>query len=204
MNNTVAYHGTAHNVDIFSTDYIGTGDGTQLHGWGLYFAGDKKVAEHFSLPDGNLYEVSLKVEETELLDWDKKPNKKTVNKIIKALRNNNVDIFVYGNSIRSQKDGNSYPFDLYNGSCLYGGVSSIFESDDRKASEFLHMLGIKGIKFSDRTSLIEGAYNYVIFDDKDVKILSCNGKTLNGKTAPSLFLREDAADTDDLTFARPH
>lgn len=39
-----AYHGTPHLFDKFSTDHIGTGEGAQAYGWGLYFAGKKEVA----------------------------------------------------------------------------------------------------------------------------------------------------------------
>jgi hypothetical protein len=33
-----AFHGTPHKVGRFSTDRIGTGEGAQVYGWGLYFA----------------------------------------------------------------------------------------------------------------------------------------------------------------------
>ncbi|MEY4243547.1 MAG: hypothetical protein RLZZ245_1132, partial [Verrucomicrobiota bacterium] len=39
-----AYHGTPHKVDKFSTDKIGTGEGAQAYGWGLYFADSREVA----------------------------------------------------------------------------------------------------------------------------------------------------------------
>jgi len=42
-----AYHGTPHSVDKFSTDHIGTGEGAQAYGWGLYFAGEKEVAKYY-------------------------------------------------------------------------------------------------------------------------------------------------------------
>lgn len=42
-----AYHGTPHNFDEFSTDYIGNGEGAQAHGWGLYFADNKDVSEDY-------------------------------------------------------------------------------------------------------------------------------------------------------------
>lgn len=42
-----AYHGTPHNVDKFSTDKIGTGEGAQAYGHGLYFADSKSVAEFY-------------------------------------------------------------------------------------------------------------------------------------------------------------
>ena len=43
-----AYHGTPHRgIDKFSTDKIGTGEGAQAYGWGLYFASKKAVAEYY-------------------------------------------------------------------------------------------------------------------------------------------------------------
>lgn len=42
-----AYHGTPHKVDRFSMDKIGTGEGAQAYGWGLYFAENKDVARGY-------------------------------------------------------------------------------------------------------------------------------------------------------------
>lgn len=39
-----AYHGSPHDFNRFSTDNIGTGEGNQSYGWGLYFAENKDVA----------------------------------------------------------------------------------------------------------------------------------------------------------------
>lgn len=41
------YHGTPHKVDRFSLDKIGTGEGAQVYGWGLYFAEEQKVARGY-------------------------------------------------------------------------------------------------------------------------------------------------------------
>jgi hypothetical protein len=43
-----AYHGTPHKVDKFTTAKIGTGEGAQAFGWGLYFAAEKTVAEGYA------------------------------------------------------------------------------------------------------------------------------------------------------------
>lgn len=43
----VVYHGTPHDFDEFSLNAIGTGEGAQVYGWGLYFAGKKAIAEHY-------------------------------------------------------------------------------------------------------------------------------------------------------------
>ena len=45
--NQRAWHGSPHIFDTFSTEHIGTGEGAQAHGWGLYFAGDRKIAEGY-------------------------------------------------------------------------------------------------------------------------------------------------------------
>jgi hypothetical protein len=42
-----AYHGSPHDFDRFDLSKIGTGEGTQMEGLGLYFAQDKKVADFY-------------------------------------------------------------------------------------------------------------------------------------------------------------
>lgn len=43
-----AYHGTPHRgIERFTTDAIGTGEGAQAYGWGLYFASKPEVAEFY-------------------------------------------------------------------------------------------------------------------------------------------------------------
>jgi N12 class adenine-specific DNA methylase/predicted RNA methylase len=42
-----AWHGTPHDFDEFSLDKIGSGEGAQAFGWGLYFTGRREIAEHY-------------------------------------------------------------------------------------------------------------------------------------------------------------
>lgn len=42
-----AWHGSPHKFDSFSLQSIGTGEGAQVHGWGLYFAGAREVSEGY-------------------------------------------------------------------------------------------------------------------------------------------------------------
>jgi hypothetical protein len=42
-----AYHGSPHDFERFDTSKIGTGEGNQSYGHGLYFAQDKNVAENY-------------------------------------------------------------------------------------------------------------------------------------------------------------
>ena len=66
---------------------------------------------------------------------------------------------------------------------------------NKAASEYLHSIGIRGIKYLDGSSRAkgEGAYNYVIFDDKDIDIKAKFSKqeqipetiTINGIKRPT-------------------
>ncbi len=42
-----AYHGTPHRFDEFSLEHIGSGEGAQVHGYGLYLAENKDVSEGY-------------------------------------------------------------------------------------------------------------------------------------------------------------
>lgn len=42
-----AYHGSPYRFSKFSLEHMGKGEGAQAYGWGLYFAGERAVAEHY-------------------------------------------------------------------------------------------------------------------------------------------------------------
>ena len=42
------YHGSPHSFDKFTMDKIGTGEGVQAYGWGLYFTDKKSIAEWYA------------------------------------------------------------------------------------------------------------------------------------------------------------
>jgi hypothetical protein len=50
-----AYHGTPHNIqgDKFDMGKIGSGEGAQAYGWGLYFAENESVAKHYTTSGEN-------------------------------------------------------------------------------------------------------------------------------------------------------
>ena len=48
-----AYHGSPHKFDAFDLSKIGTGEGNQAYGHGLYFAGNEDVAKVYKGPQGN-------------------------------------------------------------------------------------------------------------------------------------------------------
>ena len=58
-------HGTPHDFEKFVTEKIGTGEGNQAFGWGLYFAQNKKIAQNYAKvldkdKNGIVYTVKIK------------------------------------------------------------------------------------------------------------------------------------------------
>lgn len=77
--NMKLYHGTPHDFNKFDTEHIGSGEGHQVHGWGLYFAENKNVAINYYknrmlgmytevIVDGNAYKFTLKNVEDDIYD----------------------------------------------------------------------------------------------------------------------------------------
>ena len=44
----VAYHGSPHKFDKFSLEHLGSGEGAQVYGWGLYFTDLKEIASGYA------------------------------------------------------------------------------------------------------------------------------------------------------------
>lgn len=43
----IAYHGSRTKFDKFDVSFMGTGEGSQVHGWGIYLAEDKSISEEY-------------------------------------------------------------------------------------------------------------------------------------------------------------
>lgn len=48
LNQVEAYHGSPHSFDKFTTEKIGTGEGAQAFGWGLYFTDLESIAKNYA------------------------------------------------------------------------------------------------------------------------------------------------------------
>ena len=49
-----AWHGSPHDFDSFSIDHMGSGEGAQSFGWGLYFSDLEDIANHYSKTKHNM------------------------------------------------------------------------------------------------------------------------------------------------------
>jgi hypothetical protein len=174
-----AWHGTPHRVDKFSMDKIGTGEGVQAYGHGLYFAENPDVAKQYA---GNLYNVNLNVNPDSMLDWDvpladqpkalnavkeiyldeiKRINDPLMSEVYQSV--DDVDMSVLG------------LFDKSKGSQAYNTIAkSNFGRGAEELSTRLRAKGIPGIKYLDGTNrkAAEDTRNYVMFDDSNIKIKS--------------------------------
>jgi hypothetical protein len=243
----IAFHGTPHKIPInegFRMDKVGTGEGAQVYGHGLYFSESRAVGEGYARnlitkvpiqfdgqeynPDdprhragmrlrvsngdrsaalakleqvdegaaralrerdeakireiGNLYTVELLPDADEFLDWDKplgQQSEKVREAFIKAMEQSPKELPA------------GFDINRLEGPGFLVAVGKIDDRhDDRVASERLLSLGIPGIRYLDGNSRADGTgtHNYVIFDEKLVRILEENGQTARqGETSFSVI-----------------
>lgn len=108
-----AWHGSPHDFDEFDLGAIGTGEGNQVHGWGLYFAKDKKVSDLYrrelslihDVDKGTLFKVDVPdtktmIDEQQSLNILSKETKQSLNAAINALPEQEKEVFIneYTNS----------------------------------------------------------------------------------------------------------
>ena len=200
-----AMHASPHKFDKFSTDYMGSGEGAQAYGWGLYFSTNKEVNEDYvrKFSEGGeearsafQYKVELAVDDVDLLDWDKEGIPQPLQERIESLLKEEPDYF-FASTYSSHFEGY---MDVMRGKDLY---NRLFDgaNDPEGASEMLAQLGIKGIKYEDGFSRKEGkekTFNYVIFDAHDIKVLethpSDKNQKVNGEISFSMSV--NGADVD--------
>lgn len=112
-----AWHGSPHDFDTFDLGAIGTGEGNQAHGWGLYFAKKKSVSRNYQkelskrlgTTNPKLFKVEIPDEKT-MLDEDKyfkEQNKDVVNQIVSAV--NDLDIDKRKSLLSYYKEHPAYP-----------------------------------------------------------------------------------------------
>ena len=111
--NQAAWHGSPHDFDTFDLGAIGTGEGNQVHGWGLYFAKDKKVSGLYrrelslihDVDKGTLFKVDVPdtktmIDEQQSLNVLSKETKQNLKAAIDVLPEQEKEVFIneYTNS----------------------------------------------------------------------------------------------------------
>lgn len=179
--NLTAFHGTPYDFIKFQNKNIGSGEGNQSFGFGLYFTSNKDVAQYYALTigkgKGTIYTV--KITDGQFFDWYK-PLSDDFKElfIIKAKENNLYEMpikrILTPNGIKNKnlpiEDAINY---FPNGKFFYENLSLLLKSD-RNASMFLADLGFVGIMYDVGSFLNKrtDGKNYVVFNDNDVEIIN--------------------------------
>ncbi len=185
-----AFHGSPHKFDRFDMSKIGTGEGAQVYGHGLYFAESPDVARSYQnagtppqmgtqekLP-GSFYHTKLDVEHEDLFDWDA-PITKQPAKVKEGFRKAFLGDLaadpelaeLYGDFDDLVSAGVLGMVPNAKGSAAYKTLADRLGSPDA-ASRAMKKAGIPGIRYLDGGSRADGkgTRNFVIFDDNFVDI----------------------------------
>ncbi len=182
--NQVAWHGSPYDFDSFDLGAIGTGEGRQVHGWGLYFAQNEKTAQRYKQLfkrknglDGVMFKVDIP-DTTNMLDEDKPLNEQPYNvkKAIMAYYESHPEQYIVPDNIDSLggDTGKWFLKDLIFHKRMDGE-----SSPEKAASMELRTLGIEGITY-------DGSRDgrcYVVFNDKAVSIIEKYNQDIKGQTA---------------------
>ena len=197
----IVQHASPHSFERFALASIGTGEGHQAFGRGLYFSEGvsthKSYVEQFG-GEGKAvsYKVKINANKDHFIDWDKPISEQGefVKDKLKAAGILDPDgtlsfkVVTPNEKARSAKMPVSefmrvqLPYADMTAIKMAAGLS--LRSPDypinspQGAAEFLNSIGIKGIRYLDAASRgkEEGTRNIVIFDENIVEILEKNGK----------------------------
>ena len=176
------YHGSGQDFDHFDVGKLGTGEGGDAFGWGLYFAEHPAVAQFYGDMLGRssagrdthvatIYTVELMAPKAHFLDWDKLLYKQPY--IMDALKDVELDPRRWlkleelpngmwhwegdHNQFRSREDAQRLYLstNAIDGRGVYGRIGWRLGGrlrGNREASEFLASKGIPGLRYLDEGS----------------------------------------------------
>ena len=145
-----AWHGSPHDFDKFDINKIGTGEGAQGQGHGLYFASDKPSAQWYADTygggSGKLYETQINADPRDMLDW-------------------NINLGDMHPAVKERVRAviPDAPWDE-SGMALYARAKQLYGSDEA-ASRALRKAGVPGVRYQGQRGV-----NYTVFDDNLIDI----------------------------------
>jgi hypothetical protein len=206
----ILQHASPHDFERFSIKGIGTGEGRQAFGRGLYFSEGPGTHKAYLAKFGGegkavSYKVRINAGQDQFIDWDKPLSEQSdfVKDKLKDIGVMDPDgtlslkVVTPGEKARSAKMAASefmmsqMPYADIMAIKMAAGLSLRAPAHPiygpHGAAEFLRSIGIKGIRYLDAISRGkgEGTRNVVVFDDGIVDILEKNGKPVSGKEAPA-------------------
>ena len=174
------YHGSPHKFEKFDMSKIGTGEGAQSYGRGMYVADNPSIASSYarSVNDpGNLYKVDLPDEHiSRMMDWDKPLSaqnehaRSVLSKINNPIVRQAIERDWTGHKlVKSLEDAMNVERPVRG---LLPGITEKVGGSEA-AANLLRSAGIPGIKYLDAGSrgAGTGTRNYVVFDESLLNIL---------------------------------
>lgn len=180
-------HGTPHDFSKFELEKIGTGEGAQAFGYGLYFTDGSKIAEQYAKKlsedkTGIVYEVRIKDGfKKEWAEWREPLEQDVEDKLYGSLTdeeraqyetyidnsswdNDHVGVF---DELKRDEDGlETYDKPSAVG-LIYRDLRDAF--GQQKATEIFKRAGIDGIKYRSNSGRGDN-FNYVVFDPNSIEI----------------------------------
>lgn len=189
-NRKLLFHGSPHSFPKFSLNSIGTGEGAQAYGWGLYFSDSKEYAQKYKylevdnrVGESSMYQASIP---SDLLLVDYFAPLDSQGKVTDALReitDNHFGQKVFDSWAENQ-DGGDFR-DLKDN--LLENIS------DKEISELLLEKGVQGLVYTTKTENFKdkNVKNYVVWDEGAINIHTRNGGNISD--APLFRTTDDAA-----------
>ena len=147
------YHGTDRKFDTFDLNKIGTGDGKNIGGWGIYFSDNENVSNRYYLKNGIVKEYSLR--DGNYFDLDASAETDGW-KIIEGLNKLDMD----QNEVDELQNDYIDNYDVTNKQ-VYDWLTYVL-GGQRQASLFLKNIGYMGNTMNDKWET--DARNYIIYD----------------------------------------
>lgn len=167
------YHGSPHMFDAFDPERIGTGEGAQTYGHGLYFSENPKVAESYRQnfgPNAYMYHTDIPDEHVDrMLHWDNQLDRQNpqIGPVIDKL----IDDFNMHRVVKNWTTGAGLYKQLSRAPVIDEKAGTLELLGNKGASEELMKRGIPGIQYFDQMSrnAQKGTRNLVVFDPSIIK-----------------------------------
>lgn len=164
----IFYHGSAYTFDKFDMSKVGSGDGKNKYGFGLYFSDNEDTARYYFRELGigkqkktaKIYSVRLKNVD-DYVGWEDEISDDLLQKVIKKLNSK----MLYEDAEEIERENNEYG--LWSFRSLYEHLSVILDGQ-KQATDFLNSLGVSGTFVKDD---FHKGNIYVAYSDEDVKII---------------------------------
>ena len=170
-------HGSHALFGKFDSGKIGTGEGSQVFGWGAYVTDNPEIGKTYAVmkngKNGYLYDVTIhkgkKPEEYDYISWHDNINEKQKRKLASALSKNGLKIQTP--SLRGEDVYNALAYSFADKHKMaLSSIGAPNSSAQKMASQMLKNAGIDGIEYKSGTlsGKDAGSKNYVVFSPDDI------------------------------------